>query len=1173
MKNVSPETLRPSSPNTTLSLNISLSTASFTSAQNNKTNLTLTPEIKSRQIMEPKSHTEPLSEAQNDEITPIYGTSSPVHANGCQISGIAASQAYPPEKKVHQINDKDPYQVTRDSRELLKHLKELPKISHTDYIGKELCTKCHKIVQESQQSISCDSCDRWTHRKCGGMTKKKFEHLSKIKFFNWHCENCREDDPLFDTIIQEVTQLDDLPEDTEIVRKNKNEILIIHMNCRSIIKKIEELVQLIESLNPDIICLTETWYDKSVPKGFQIPPGYKIIRKDRTEKFQNLHKKKGGGGVAILHKSQLNVTFKESLTDKTEDILWANVKAKQSFLLGVIYRPQYSLMLDDTLGESTLEKNIRKASEITSNIVVTGDFNIDMRKKEDNNTINLKNTFKSYCLKQWINKSTRFDRKTGKGSIIDHIWTTPEIKPKAIGTFIGLSDHLGTYIKINKNAILESPKSFIKYRDYKKYNVEDFLEELQEEIKQSTLRQLISTKQTNEAMEELVKILQKVANKHAPIRKVKRRFTKKKIPWMTEDLKDKITHKNELLTDYLTTGSEFLKKRLDQAQNIIKKTKYRQKATYVKTEMDNAGKDSASLWKMYNYLTGRNQQMDKIEPEYMTQEKANNFNDYFCTIGEKTAPPVQNQETEIRNKPQFEFSFKEESPENIKKIINGLKINTATGKDDIDMKLIKDANLIITPVLTDIINLGYETNTFPECMKSSIIVPIYKEGDINNIKNYRPIAILPAISKIIERSAVNQIISYLETNQLITKCQHAYRKQHGTITNLVEAINHIYREIDNKKYSAIVKMDLSKAFDCINHRILLNKLNNMGLKKDSLTWMASYLANRFQCTKFQNYTSTEGKSTSGVPQGSILGPLLFICYTNDFPEHLSNLSKVLSYADDTELLITASSKKELKEKIEAAIEQAQNWFKKNSMKLNSDKTEILVFNTHNDLENISFDVEHDNQMISLLPKKHIEILGILIDQDLNWTKQVNKVKRNSMNATRNIHRINHLLTREHRINMYNGVIKPNFDYGDILWGGCLEKDSQSLQRIQNFAVKSITGNRKYDSASQSFKELKFLNLQQRRKVHETVFLHKALLNKSSKNLHEEYTSYLPPIHTRRAEHRKLLVPSHNSAKFERSPLYRTIHTWNETPNFLPKDNPKTHKVRFQNYLVQKTYPP
>ena len=1153
--------MRPSTPNTTLSLNISLSNSSPQSPQKiekSTTYSTTTPEINFRKILEQKSYTTPPSSA---------------HLKENQHSGTAMKPAFPPEKQSHQTIKGDQKQVTRNSKEMMKYFKELPRITHTDYIGNELCTKCHKKVQESQQSISCDSCDRWTHRKCGGMTKKKFEHLSKIKSFEWHCENCRADDPVFDSIIHEVTQLDDLPDDTEIVRKNKNEILIIHMNCRSIIKKIEELVLLIESLNPDIICLTETWYDKSVPKGFQIPPGYKIIRKDRTEEFQNLHKKKGGGGVAILYKSQLNITIKETLTDKIEDILWVDVKAKQSFLLGVIYRPHYSLMLDDTQEESTLEMNIRKASEITSNIVITGDFNIDMRKKEDNNTINLKNTYKSYCLKQWINKSTRFDRKTGNGTIIDHIWTTPEIKPKATGTFIGLSDHLGTYIKINKNAIKECPKSFIKYRDYKKYNAEDFLKELQEEIKQSTLRKLITKKKTNEAMEEFVKILQTVANKHAPIRKVKRRFTKQKIPWMTEDLKEKITYKNELLTDYLTTGSEYLKKRLDEEQKIIKKTKYRQKATYVKSEMDNAGKDSASLWKMYNYLTGRNQQSDKTEPDYMTQEKANNFNKYFCTIGEKTAPPAQNYNNTITGEPQSKFSFKEEPPENIKKIINGLKINTATGKDDIDIKLIKDANPIITPVLTDIINLGYETNTFPECMKFSIIVPIYKEGDINNIKNYRPIAILPAISKIIERSAANQLVKYLETNEIITKCQHAYRKQHGIITNLVEAINHIYREIDNKKYSAIVKMDLSKAFDCINHKILLNKLKNLGLQEDSLSWMASYLTNRPQCTKFLNYVSTEGISTSGVPQGSILGPLLFICYTNDFPKHLSSLSKVLSYADDTELLITASSKKELKENIETAIEHSQNWFKENSMKLNSDKTEILVFNTHNDLENISFDVRHDNQMISLLPKKHIEILGILIDRDLNWTKQVNRVKRNSMNATRNVHRINHLLTREHRINMYNGIIKPNFDFGDVLWGGCLEKDSQSLQRIQNFAVKSITGNRKYDSASQSFKELKFLNLQQRRKVHETVFLHKALLNKSSKNLHEEYSTYLPPFHTRRAEHRKLLVPSHNSAKFERSPLYRTINTWNETPNFLPKDNLKNHKVKFQNYLIQKTYPP
>ena len=150
--------------------------------------------------------------------------------------------------------------------------------------------------------------------------------------------------------------------------------------------------------------------------------------------------------------------------------------------------------------------------------------------------------------------------------------------------------------------------------------------------------------------------------------------------------------------------------------------------------------------------------------------------------------------------------------------------------------------------------------------------------------------------------------------------------------------------------------------------------------------------------------------------------------------------------------------------------------------------------------------------------------------------------------------------------MYHAVISPQFSYADVVWGGCLQKESDSLQRIQNFAAKSITGHRKYDSASNSLNQLNLLNLQQRRKVHETVFIHKALLQKSTANLNEQYNQYISTANTRQAEARKLTIPAHKTSKFERSPLYRTILSWNRCPPNLTFDSIKSHKNSLQKFM-------
>ena len=173
-----------------------------------------------------------------------------------------------------------------------------------------------------------------------------------------------------------------------------------------------------------------------------------------------------------------------------------------------------------------------------------------------------------------------------------------------------------------------------------------------------------------------------------------------------------------------------------------------------------------------------------------------------------------------------------------------------------------------------------------------------------------------------------------------------------------------------------------------------------------------------------------------------------------------------------------------------------------------------------------------------------------------------------MNITRNIHRINHLLPLKVRKDLYNAVISPQFNYGDIIWGGCSKKDSKSLQLVQNFAVRSITGNRKHDSATNSLNTLDLLNLAQRREIHESVFAHKALLDKCSANINQLYKSHISTANTRQAAAKILTIPSHKTAKFESSPLYRTIKSWNSCPSTLPFDNIKAHKNGLQTLFIQ-----
>lgn len=1058
------------------------------------------------------------------------------------------------------------------TNEDMKLLNELTSITPGDYVGKDLCRSCHKEVKTSHQAISCDLCQRWIHRSCSDMNTSLYNNCKKKKHFQWTCNKCRVDEEEnHDRPEVAILKDSEMPENATSIKSSSKEMTIVHLNCRSIVNKVEELELVVEQTDADIIVLTETWMDDSVPQQACIPEGYSIIRKDRGSAFKQKYGRNKGGGIAILHKEYIKVERKKYLTDNIEEILWVHVKIKSSFMLGAVYRPEYSdIMKND--GESIIEENIRKATEITNNIIITGDFNIDMSDPTHKNTQLLTDIYETYGLKQYIKKPTRIDKTTSKPTIIDHIWASKEMSIiNNTGTFHGISDHMGVYMKLNKKKPV-SEKEIIKFRDYRKYDATKFNTSLKQNLEDSLILDHLNTDNVNSATTTLIKVIQQTAEQHAPLVEVNNLRRKKHLPWFSKQLKEMIKIKNELLSDFYCHSLTSYKPRIASLTNKINQMKRNLKRKFINEKMDEAKEDSNKCWKLLNYITYRKKSKKVTEPEMMTQDKADKYNNFFATIGIEIQKQLGVNHEQCSNPHEIQvqgnFKFSEENESTIGKLIDRIKTDVATGDDNIGARLIKDAKTTISPILTKIINKGYLLNTFPDCMKRAVIKPIHKKESTDDISNYRPISILPILSKVFERAAVDQLVEYLETNKLLCKNQHAYRKKHSTVTCLVEVLNYVYALVDKGRRAAIASLDLSKAFDSISHKLILKKLANLGLDRNSIMWIKSYLTNRKQVTKFKNFISKEGNISSGIPQGSIMGPLLFLCFTNDLAAEFENICLMMAYADDTQLIIDASNLNQLKNKIEQVITIAQCWYQQNTMKNNIGKTELLLINTSMKNEKIKVNIQHEGKRIMLESKPYIKVLGILIDSKLNWTKQVNSVKRNAMNATRNIHRVNNILPTKHRVTLYKSVISPLFSYADIIWGGCGTKDSQSLQRVQNFAAKSITGNRKYDSATASLRQLKFLNLQQRRQVHESVFTHKALLNENTESINQLYSKYLSTANTRQSDQRRLTIPKHKTARFEKSPLYRSIVSWNSCPTHLPFDNLKQHKTQLQRHMIK-----
>ena len=360
----------------------------------------------------------------------------------------------------------------------------------------------------------------------------------------------------------------------------------------------------------------------------------------------------------------------------------------------------------------------------------------------------------------------------------------------------------------------------------------------------------------------------------------------------------------------------------------------------------------------------------------------------------------------------------------------------------------------MAPQIAHVVNCSLDKGAFPDKTKIARILPIYKEkGDRQEFGNYRPISLLPVFSKILEKLIYKKIFEFLTRCQILFKSQYGFRKGHNTTHATLDFLKTVEQALMQNEYAIGIFCDLSKAFDTLDHQILLHKLEHYGIRGKMLSWIKSYLSDRKQFVDLDGIHSEQEDMSVGVPQGSILGPLLFLVYINDLPAALERAISVV-FADDSNIVIQGKELPDLVRTLNAELETLGDYFKSNKLKLNVDKTKMVCFcRSGKDTGDLGM-VRMDGKPIG--QEDSTKYLGITIDKSLTWEKHCNNVANKMARNAGILNRVKNILPIPSMQTLYNSLIFPHFSYGLETWGTCNKKFLKRIITIQKKAVRSIS---------------------------------------------------------------------------------------------------------------------
>ena len=474
---------------------------------------------------------------------------------------------------------------------------------------------------------------------------------------------------------------------------------------------------------------------------------------------------------------------------------------------------------------------------------------------------------------------------------------------------------------------------------------------------------------------------------------------------------------------------------------------------------------------------------------------AEGFNEYFSSIAKKLQSNLSfggYDFTKYLHKPLgHNFLLRSVDVGEIILIIDSLENSKATGPNSIPTEILKLIKPNICYPLKKIINVSFATGVYPDQLKIAKVIPIFKnKGDLLIASNYRPISLLSNINKIFEKLVYSRLYSFLTLHNCIYELQFGFRSKHSTNHALLSITEKVREALDDSNYACGIFIDLQKAFDTVDHQILLKKLDHYGVRGLSNKWFKSYLTNRQQFVSINGFNSNNKTMDYGVPQGSVLGPLLFLIYINDLHKSIK-FCTTHHFADDTNLLYVGKSLKQIQKYVNFDLKFLCQWLKANKISLNASKTELLVF--RDPRKKIVHNLKIKINGKKLIPSKYVKYLGVLVDCHLNWHAHEMELHSKLSRAVGMLSKIRHYVKYETLQMIYHGIFSSILMYGSQIWGqhnGVVKK----LQRLQNKALRLMTFSSFRAKANPLFKQCGILKIADNISLQNFLFAHDSLNN-------------------------------------------------------------------------------
>lgn len=836
---------------------------------------------------------------------------------------------------------------------------------------------------------------------------------------------------------------------TQLYLNSLKGLTIVSCNVRSLNR--EKLLDVKLSLDCDFLCINESWVDPNCDGALIHWPGKTVYRNDRDYTT--------GGGLLTYVTDELSpycvVNPDLELMHPCIEVqaIEFNKPTYKAMLILNVYRPPKA---DVDVFFEKLEELLKKIDREKFELWLCGDLNINTRERNSHGSKGLFDICRVHSVKRLIDEITRPNENDNGGTCLDQFITNCDIVSHSGVLNCMIADHYATFACRKKPRELKTTLSFTG-RSYRNYDRDDMCEYLLD-LDWNTFHQSNNPDtQWCFIYSALVEYLDIVC----PIKT----FTIKKEsdPWVTTETIELINERQELIREMRHSNDVEILRRVRRMRNRTQRQLVNSQSQYVLFLLEQARGDPQRFWREVNKLVNpvtknltvqlENELTGEVIP---VDQTASYINNYFSNIGQELfskLPPVGilTPDVEIDDDENLIGLDELICKDDVEKLVKKINVDKSSGLEGVNSRVLKDALLLLVEELTTIFRNSLREGIFPDSWSCGLLVPIPKKGNLKSIKNWRPITLLPLPGKLLEKIVHKYLSAHLERESVLCATQFGFRPGRGTSDAVFNVVKDLYEYRDEGYVTAACFIDFCKAFDCVHHPSLISKIAKLKINGRLKKWLTEYLSHRSHQTMANGIRSTKSEVNFGVPQGSILGPLLFVLFINDLPGNVKH-SKYTMYADDVVLYVADKDAGVAVAKLQADLDQVNNWCNSNFMTVNSSKSMVMYFGSGSKIDGLAGpELFLGGQALPICTT--YPYLGVTLDSKLSILPHITKVKKSFGNRLYKLCKLRKCMSKKVSLDIYKVMIVPVVEYCSFYTGSGNVTELAKLQRMQNQALR------------------------------------------------------------------------------------------------------------------------